>query len=99
MYPVVEADRLLGSISIDSLKKLTKDERSSVRVRDLMEPCSETNTVSSDTSTSELLTEIVGGRKSPRYLVVDHGQLVGMISLKDLLELISVRIAVDSTSN
>jgi predicted transcriptional regulator len=99
MYPVVEADRLLGGISIDSLKKLAKGERSTARVRDLMEPCSESNTVSSDTSTSKLLADIVSGRKSPRYMVVDRGQLVGMISLKDLLELISVRMTVDSASN
>ncbi|NCF51923.1 CBS domain-containing protein [Gammaproteobacteria bacterium] len=99
MYPVVEADRLLGGISIDSLKKLAKGERATARVRDLMEPCSESNTVSSDTSTSKLLADIVSGRKSPRYMVVDRGQLVGMISLKDLLELISVRMTVDSASN
>jgi Zn-dependent protease len=95
MYPVVEDGRLLGSISIDSIKKLPRAERASVRVDELMEPCSATNTVAAEASTSELLADIVRGQGSSRYMVVEQGELVGMISLKDLLELISIRIAIE----
>ncbi len=38
------------------------------------------------------------GSGSPRYMVVDQGRLVGMITLKDLLGLISVRLEVERTA-
>jgi Zn-dependent protease len=38
MYPVVEDGRLLGSISIDSIKKLPRAKRASVRVDELRQP-------------------------------------------------------------
>jgi len=34
---------------------------------------------------------------SSRLLVVDHGQLVGMVSLKDLLRFLSLKIELEDT--
>jgi CBS domain containing-hemolysin-like protein len=49
-------------------------------------------------STTRLLADIVQPKTQSRYMVVDNGQLVGMISLKDLLELISLKLEIDSGS-
>ena len=48
-------------------------------------------------STSKLLTVFVKPGTQSSYMMVDDGQLVGMISLKDLLELISLKLEIDST--
>jgi CBS domain-containing protein len=61
-----------------------------------MEPCSKTNTVSADMETTKLLSAMVRPGKESRYMVVDDGQLVGMISLKDLLELIALKLEIES---
>ncbi len=98
MYPVVDNSRPLGCISIDAIRTLPKDERASTTVGALMQPCSEDNTIAADTSTRELLSGMVNLKKQARYMVVDKGELVGMISLKDLLELISIRLELESPS-
>jgi Zn-dependent protease/predicted transcriptional regulator len=96
MYPVVEGERLLGCISIDTIKDLPSSERSRRTVGDFVQPCSSENMISADMSTSELLRSIVRPGSGARYMVVDKGRLVGMISLKDLLELISLKLEIDS---
>jgi Zn-dependent protease len=95
MFPVVENSNLLGCISIQSIKQISKDEWKNKKVREFMEPCSKTNTISADTETTKLLSAMVGPRKVSRYMVVDDGQLVGMISLKDLSELIALKLEIE----
>lgn len=95
MFPVVENSRLLGCISIQSIKKIPRDEWQHKKVRELMEPCSMTNTISADTEATKLLSTMVRPGKEARYMVVDDGQLVGMISLKDLLDLIALKLEIE----
>jgi len=95
MYPVVDGARLMGSISIKDIKKLAQQERSTKTVADLMQPCSAANTVTKDLGTNELLQDMLRRKRQPRYLVVDDGRLVGMITLKDMLELVSVRLELE----
>ena len=96
MYPVVDESALLGCITVDAVRALPQSERATTTVGELIRPCSEENTLPADTSTKELLSNILHLKKSPRYMVVDDGKLVGMISLKDLLELISLRLELES---
>jgi len=98
MYPVMDGQNLLGSISIDDIKSLPKSERRTRKVRDLMQPCTAANTIPANASTTGLLTDIVHPATQSRYMVVDDGHLVGMISLKDLLELISLKLEIESKS-
>ena len=98
MYPVVDGTELLGCINIDAIRGLTKSERGIRTVGQLIQPCSAENTIAADMSTSELLANILHLKKQARYMVVDKGKLVGMISLKDLLDLISLKLEIDSTS-
>jgi CBS domain-containing protein len=95
MYPVVDGSQLLGCISTDAIKALPKDDRAGRTVRESVQPCSSANTISVDTSTTELLKDIVRPQSGSRYMVVDNGRLVGMISVKDLLELISLKLEID----
>lgn len=96
MFPVVENSKLLGCIRIQSIKQIPKDEWQNKKVREFMEPCSKTNTISADTETTKLLSAMVRPGKESRYMVVDDDQLVGMISLKDLLELIALKLEIES---
>jgi Zn-dependent protease len=96
MFPVVEHSKLLGCIRIERIKQIPTNEWQNRKVREFMEPCSKTNTISADTETSKLLSAMVGPGKISRYMVVDDGQLVGMISLKDLLELIALKLEIES---
>jgi Zn-dependent protease len=95
MFPVVEDSNLLGCISIRSIKRIPRDEWQYKTVRDFMEPCSKINTVSADMDTTKMLATMVRPGNESRYMVVDDGQLVGMISLKDLLDLIALKLEIE----
>lgn len=96
MFPVVENSRLLGCISTDSIKGLSRDNWQNTTVRELMIPVSKDNTVASDASTQELMSSFLVNRRGSRYMVVDKGQLVGVISLKDLLEVIALKLEIET---
>jgi len=96
MYPVVDGSRLLGCIAVDSLQDVRREDWSSTQVADLMENRSASNTIDAGTDTMALLTNILkpGGRS--RFMVVENDRLVGIIALKDLLELISLKLQIES---
>ncbi len=96
MFPVVENSNLLGCISIEGIKQTPKSDWQNKKVGELMEPRSKTNIVSSDTETITLLSEMVQPGKQTRYMVVEDGRLVGMVSLKDLLELVALKLEIES---
>jgi Zn-dependent protease/predicted transcriptional regulator len=96
MYPVMDGSRLLGCITVDSLKDIRREDWPSTTVADLMEQRSDANTIDADTDTMALLTDILkpGGRA--RFMVVENDRLVGIIALKDLLELISLKLQIEA---
>ena len=96
MYPVLDGPHLLGCVTVDSLQGIRREDWSSTTVADLMEKRSDANTIDADTDTMALLTDILkpGGRA--RFMVVDNDRLVGIIALKDLLELISLKLQIES---
>jgi Zn-dependent protease/predicted transcriptional regulator len=96
MFPVVEDSNLIGCISINSINKIRRSDWRNKKVRDLLEPVSDANTVSADADTTMLLAKMVQPGTQARYMVVARGQLVGMISLKDLLDLIALRLELES---
>jgi Zn-dependent protease len=98
LFPVVEDSRLLGSVSINNIKQLPKDEWGAKTVRDLMDPVSSSNAVAADTETTSLLSTLVRPNAPSRFMVVEDGRLVGMISIKDLLELIALKLEIEKPS-
>lgn len=96
MYPVVDEARLLGCITVDSLQGLRREDWSTTRVADVMEERSASNTVDAGTDTMALLTTILKPAGRSRFMVVEDDRLVGIIALKDLLELISLKLEIES---
>ena len=96
MYPVMDGPRLLGCITVDSLQGLRREDWSTTKVADVMEHRSESNTVDAGTDTMRLLTNILKPAGRSRFMVVEDDRLVGIIALKDLLELISLKLQIES---
>ena len=95
LFPVVEDGKLLGSINVTDIRGLTADERAARSVAEFMKPTSAENSIPADTPTAKLLPDMVRPPAPARYMVVDGDRLVGMISLKDLLEVIALHIELD----
>lgn len=95
MYPVVEEEKLIGCIELKSVKNIPKQERDHKKVRDIIEECSESNTISPHESASKVLS-LMQEKKRSRLMVVEGGRLKGVISIKDLMNFLSIKIDLDS---
>jgi len=96
MYPVLDGSQLLGCVSVDSLASIDRGDWSSMKVADIMEGRSESNTVDAGLDTMALLRNILQPAGRSRFMVVDDDRLVGIIALKDLLELISLKLRIEA---
>jgi len=95
MYPVVDGKNLLGCIGIENIRKIPRSDWQNKTVREIMDRSSATNTVSANMETEKLLATMVRPDTPSRYMVVDRDQLVGVVSLKDLLELIALKLEIE----
>ncbi len=92
LYPVVEGNKLIGCITAREIEKVSEEERAQKTVGDLLSVCSAANTVSPDTDAIKLVTEMSRPDANTLYMVVEGERLVGVISLKDLREIIAMRL-------
>lgn len=95
MFPVVEGAELLGAVTIDEIREIPKEDWDRLTIRDIMRPISDDNTVAAGMETEKLLAAMMHPGKQTRYMVVDGGRLVGVIALKDVLELIALKMEIE----
>jgi len=91
MFPVVENGKLIGCVTLNQVKTVPKEERSKHTVKQLMVACSKNNTVAPDDDAMKALS-IMKKNNVSRLMVVQDDQLVGVISLKDMMGLLSLKI-------
>jgi Zn-dependent protease len=91
LYPVTEDGRLLGCIGAAQVKNVPREQWSSVTVRQALERRGPENTIDADTDTVRALSRMRRTGRS-RLLVTERGDLVGIITLKDIMRLLSLRM-------
>jgi Zn-dependent protease/CBS domain-containing protein len=91
MFPVVADDKLIGCVTINQIKSVSRDDWGTVTAGDLAEKCSEDNTIGPDEDAVRGLS-IMSRKNLSRLMVVDKGKLVGVIALKDMLRFLSLKI-------
>jgi Zn-dependent protease/CBS domain-containing protein len=89
-FPVTEGGRLAGCIGLDAVKAVDPAAWPQRRVADVMERCGADNTIGSDTDAAEALAQMQRSGRS-RLLVVDDGRLVGVLSVRDLMDFLAMR--------
>ena len=90
IFPVVEDDRLIGLISVRQVKEIPRNDWAQRTVREITILCSPENTVPPDMCATEAL-ELMQKTGGGRLLVADGHRLVGILTLKDLLEALALR--------
>jgi Zn-dependent protease/CBS domain-containing protein len=91
IFPVVDDGRLVSCITTDEIRKVPREEWERRRVADVALPCSTENSISAGTDAMDALKTMYRHNRS-RLLVVDSGAIVGVLSLKDMLEFISLKM-------
>jgi Zn-dependent protease/predicted transcriptional regulator len=91
MFPVVDNGRLVGCVSMNDIKRLPRDRWSSTTVSEIIRSCSEATAISPDMDAMEVLSLMARTRNS-RLLVTEGDQLVGVITLRDLMNFLNVKL-------
>jgi predicted transcriptional regulator len=91
MFPVVSGETLLGCVRTREIKDVPKDNWATLTVRDLSIGCSDENSIHPDVDAMSALSRMKQSGQS-RLMVVEDSRLVGVITLKDLLQFLSLTV-------
>ncbi len=94
MFPVVENEKLIGCVTTRQVTQIPQTEWERREVGELAQQCSPENTVSPEADAMKALT-LMNETQNSRLLVVDGDRLVGIITLKDLLQFFSEKMDLD----
>jgi CBS domain-containing protein len=87
-YPVLDGDRLVGVITLEDIREVDPESRSTVIVEEAMS--TDLETVDADTEAVDAMRRIANGDFG-RLLVVDEtGALVGLVTRSDLVTAMNV---------
>ncbi len=94
MFPVVKDDKISGLIMIQMLKAHPHEEWKHLLVSQVMQLQSPNNTIASNTSINDALNKMNETGLS-RLLVEEKRKVVGIITLKDLLEYLALKMELE----
>jgi len=97
MYPVVEEEtgELIGCVGTGGVKTLSREKWPWRTVRDIATPCGRENTITPDTDAMEAL-GIMSRTGNSRLMVLENGRLVGMLTLRDLMSFLAMKLDLDN---
>jgi Zn-dependent protease/predicted transcriptional regulator len=90
MFPVVEGGTLVGCITTRMIKEVPQEAWGARTVGDAAGRCSQENSISPDTPAVKAL-GLMGRTGNTRLMVVEHGALAGIVTLKDIMSLIATK--------
>jgi len=91
LFPVVSEERLLGCVGLREIRAVPRERWAWVTVREAMSGCTPENTIPPETDAVAALT-LMQRTGNSRLMVAEQGRLVGLVTLKDLLRLISLKM-------
>lgn len=94
MFPIVEDDKLVGCVSTRQVKDIPRSEWSRRTVADVATQCSIENTISWNADSLEAISKMNRSGAS-RLIVLDGDRMVGIVSLKDMLKFLSLKIELE----
>ena len=95
MFPVLASGQLLGSVTIHDVKALPREKWASTQIGEIMTPRSETNTIGPREDALKALSLMQRGGRS-RLMVADGSRLIGIVVLKDMLKLMSLKLDLEN---
>lgn len=85
-----EAGRVLGCVGVEEVKRVPPEQRAIRSVRDILTPLGADSTISPDAEAKQALEQMQRGGQS-RLFVTEDDRLVGVLTLRDLLQYLSVK--------
>src|SRR4030065_404098 len=94
MYPVLSFGKLVGCVSVNQVASVPRDEWPEQTVSTIVAPCNEETSIGPEEDANRAL-EIMNQTGNSRLMVVDGENLVGIITLKDMLKYLSLKMELD----
>jgi len=91
MYPVLDGDRLGGCASLKKVKDIPRTEWQTRTVGEIAGGCSPDDTIGPEANATDALAQM-GRAGLSRLMVVEGNRLVGIISLKDMLQFLNAKL-------
>jgi Zn-dependent protease/CBS domain-containing protein len=83
-FPVLDGNRLVGLVTLEDIRKLSRDDWETTLVHQIMTPAADLVSVTPDEESAEALNKLA--RKDVRQLpVLQDGQVVGMLRRRDIM--------------
>jgi Zn-dependent protease/CBS domain-containing protein len=99
MFPVVdESGRLVGCVTTRQVSDVPREQWSTTTVGDVAEPCGRDNTIGVDDDAVHALSRMSGSGSSRLMVVQGDRELVGILSLKDLMDFRSLKLELEDES-
>jgi Zn-dependent protease len=96
MFPVVEDGEVLGCITLKRVAEVPRPQWPNTAVRDRLVPCSESNCIDPDADIVTALDSMHKSKES-RMLVVRGGRLQGVLTLKDVLGFLALKMELEAS--
>ena len=96
MFPVVEDGRLAGCVSMRDIKAMPRERWASTTVSAIMQPCSAATAIRPDADALEALS-VMNRTQNGRLLVIEGDRLVGVVTLKDMLKFLSLKLELEES--
>lgn len=97
LYPIMDDGRFVGCITVERIKEIPRAEWDRRTVGEFAVECTGRNTIEPDADMLKALSRMTGSNTG-RLMVVDKGRLLGIISRKDIMDYISVRMDLDGNN-
>jgi len=92
MFPVTEGpDKLIGCVTTKQLEGVPREEWDLKTVRDVATQCSLENTIEPQADAMKALS-LMAQTGSSRLIVIDGNRMVGVVTLKDMLKFLSLKL-------
>jgi len=91
MFPVAIDGHLEGCITSRQVKDIPREDWELRHVEDILAPCSNETTISPQTDALKALS-IMNRTGNSRLMVVEGEQLIGVVTLKDMLKFLNLKI-------
>ncbi len=90
MFPAMNQGAIVGCVTIRDVKNVPRESWQSISVNNIMKPCNSSNSIDAGISAVEAIT-LMGRANNGRMMVLENGQLVGVVTLKDLVGVMTMR--------
>jgi Zn-dependent protease/CBS domain-containing protein len=94
MFPVTDQQRLVGCVTTREIQQVPREEWEQRTVGEVLAPCANENTAEPSADAMQTLSRMNQGSVS-RLMVVQNDRLEGIVSLKDLMKFIALKVELE----